>query len=173
MLLHGRLFAKLLDTQPRRLAAPPSARRNRDDQDPERVSARRSDAQVAVQHVARKRAPPLPMTGDEPTPEPPPAAPAAGQERRMAPRPRASGAGWPARRRRVRTLAAQEPVLTKTLHHILGHRVLPMGLAFRQTNLKRVASAAGQCRAAPVGANGPWRCQSKFSGCPGCVSVGA
>jgi len=63
MLLHGRLFAKLLDTQPRRLAAPPSARRNRDDQDPERVSARRSDAQVAVQHVARKRAPPLPVTG--------------------------------------------------------------------------------------------------------------
>ncbi len=30
MLLHGRLFAKLLDTQPRRLAAPPSARRKRD-----------------------------------------------------------------------------------------------------------------------------------------------
>jgi hypothetical protein len=33
MLLHRRLFAKLLDTQPRRLAAPPSARRKRDNQD--------------------------------------------------------------------------------------------------------------------------------------------
>jgi len=33
MLLHRQLFAKLLDTQPGRLAAPPSARRTRDNQD--------------------------------------------------------------------------------------------------------------------------------------------
>ena len=57
--------------------------------------------------------------GDEPTPEPPAAARSAGQGRRMAPRSRAIGAGGrarqppPDRRRRVWTLAAQKPVLTK------------------------------------------------------------
>ena len=76
--------------------------------------------------------------GDEPTPEPPAAARSAGQGRRMAPRSRAIGAGGrarqppPDRRRRVWTLAAQKPVLTKTLRHILRHLVLPLGLAFRR-----------------------------------------
>ena len=67
MLLHRRLFAKLLDTQPRRLAAPPSARRKRDNQDRDVArggqTGRRAGREQPVQHVARNPAPPLPMTG--------------------------------------------------------------------------------------------------------------
>jgi hypothetical protein len=67
MLLHRRPFAKPLNTQPRRLAAPRSARRKRDNQDRDvaRVgqTVRRAGRKQRVQHVARNRAPPLPMTG--------------------------------------------------------------------------------------------------------------
>lgn len=67
MLLHRRLFANLLDTQPGRLAAPPSARRTRDNQDRDvaRVgqTVRRAGREQLVQHVTRNRAPPLPTRG--------------------------------------------------------------------------------------------------------------